>query len=569
MQVQEKSFDYINGIKAVNIVFFCLFFSQLCVAEETTAMPTPKGYMSIKLVEPPSPITLSMNAIPDQDGQANADFNFYLKPWVGMSPTELRYLVTNHFVNTNTASLKAKNTAIKGLPEGVFQVTGKEGDCLPMFELYSLNHCYLHLQVNNKLYHSAANGYGPVVDMDVSWKWGSGKRRKGTLSTEKQITELQSLANILPSVLLPVTFQVRPSALDGLAFNPDTSFISGKPERLGRYVFHISASNNHSRTGERDLVINVANHPKDKPVFKDIQTLVIPHALPEQKYSLDLLDFIEPNPVFMASNQVSFRLVTDDAHPSWLNISQNSPTLLQGYPPLADSGKEEQITVVATSNTGGDSEPLVITVPVDFDSSRKPFLVDGIELKGKAGDLFRTNLFQFITDPTHDDAIQVQLEKMIPPASWLKASPENPVELTGLVPQDAAGKTWQLSLRVKSATGGYSDPADVLLKIEPDKSKTPRFHAASPQLPILYPRQACQYDFVANRDIYPEFDEAAYVVELEKNANNPDWVRIEDNKLLIDEVPEGLAPVIPIFLSITNVPGGKSEIYTLNLYVIS
>ena len=58
-----------------------------------------------------------------------------------------------------------------------------------------------------------------------------------------------------------------------------------------------------------------------------------------------------------------------------------------------------------------------------------------------------------------------------------------------------------------------------------------------------------------------------YVVELAKGHNNPEWLRIEDNKIIADSVPNNLKKIQTMFITIKNIQGGQSEVLSL-LFVI-
>ena len=89
--------------------------------------------------------------------------------------------------------------------------------------------------------------------------------------------------------------------------------------------------------------------------------------MPEQEYRLNLLDLIETRPSFMRSNQVSFEIDKNLPYPSWLSIDKDNATFLHGHVPSSEAGQNRSVTLIASSNAGGDSLPLTITIPVASD----------------------------------------------------------------------------------------------------------------------------------------------------------------------------------------------------------
>jgi hypothetical protein len=78
--------------------------------------------------------------------------------------------------------------------------------------------------------------------------------------------------------------------------------------------------------------------------------------MPEKEYSLNLLDLIEPIEGFGKTNQVNFSIDLNKPHPHWLNLDKNNPNVLYGKAPSSAAGQMVELTLMATSNTGGDSE---------------------------------------------------------------------------------------------------------------------------------------------------------------------------------------------------------------------
>jgi hypothetical protein len=192
-------------------------------------------------------------------------------------------------------------------------------------------------------------------------------------------------------------------------------------------------------------------------------------------------------------------------------------------------------------------------------------VVHAFELEKVVGTNIYEDLSSYINDPAQDPSLKVTLDKVEPEASWLSISKLNPTVLEGVVPDSATGQKYQLTLRATTSVGGSSDSKIIPLQISVKKERKPRFKAANPLMPMLYPGQAFFYDFVANNDIYPEYDDAPYEIKFANDFNPPTWLRIERNKLIADMVPEHVAHIINIKIVITNIPGGPSGVNLLSL----
>ncbi|MFI4918371.1 MAG: hypothetical protein ACHP65_02330 [Legionellales bacterium] len=360
----------------------------------------------------------------------------------------------------------------------------------------------------------------------------------------------------------PAQVLVSPIEKEGLRFDPVSRSIIGKPQHTGTQTFKVSAQNVNGTTDAIDFTVNVNANPKDKPSFKT--TYSMNSALPSQPYSMNLMELVQPKNGFMVSNQIVFHIQKNENNPDWLAISSKDATRLEGLAPEYLAGKQVTISLIATSNTGGDSEPLLVSIPIAYDPTKKP-VVDYFELEGAADEDFYQDLSAYINDPAHDANLKVVLDKVEPLAPWLGISALNPTQLEGHIPPQATGQKYQVSLRVSTAIGGSSEPIIIPLQIGVDKTFTPRFKNDNPLLPLVYPGQAFFYDFVANADVYPEFDDEPYVIEFAKNHSHPSWLKIENNQLIADEVPELNEYKIELSIIIKNRAGGSSDVITLAL----
>ena len=138
--------------------------------------------------------------------------------------------------------------------------------------------------------------------------------------------------------------------------------------------------------------------------------------------------------------------------------------------------------------------------------------------------------------------------------TWLSL---NGTLLKGIIPPDAFGHAYHLTLRASSARGGSSEPITIALDIQINPNKKPQFNSRF-SLPVAIPGQPYLYDFKEHNTVFPE--DFPYEVELAVDYPNPGWVEIKNNQLVIDEVQELYELSVPLYLTIKNVPGGASDV---------
>jgi hypothetical protein len=397
---------------------------------------------------------------------------------------------------------------------------------------------------------------------NLGWIWGHGHHVGGKqFSLEASFSA--SIDHLMAPLQAPIQFIVTPLAQDGLQYDPVTASITGKPNRTGDYQFTVTATDGYSTSSAQTLTIHVENNLLEKPHFK--RQYGIATATAGRHYYLNLRQLVENKSSFGVSNQIHFRIDPNHTHryPEWITLDPETNTILQGRAPQEDAGQIKELTVIASTNTGGDSEPFVITIPVAYDPIKKPSFREGTRLYGTAGSVFRHRFNLSVIDPAEDDSLKIIIDKIEPAAPWLSMTTHT--DLEGIVPEDAVGNTYQMTVIAHTNTGGNSDPAVIPLTIGTDKQLTPRFFSSHPQCPSMHAGSAYVYDFVANRDVYPEYGQYPYEIALAKGYDNPEWVRIEDNKLIIDRVPEHLKRLSKVFITIKNILGGESDVFELYL----
>lgn len=539
-----------NGI---GIIIFSL--SSLCSAY---AGSTP--FVTIELLNNKP---LSIAPILPQQAQANSSFTFNLQSLVNRLYPEINYRLTFVWSLMKNAP-DSTPIRLKEAPNGFIQTETGENICPVPLSLKYNQSCILRFYVDKKNYIYSGSTLvnrqfipgksdGPIVSFPL-------------LSLSSRAPLEQNFHSALANLPEPTQFIVEPAAKDGLHYDPSLLSIVGKPTHTGLYHFTIRATNAHETSKPRDLNIMVSFNRSDTPVFKQKYHLI--SAMHKQNYRLNLMELIEPNQSFTLNNQVSFKFDPTKIPPSWLSIDKETTSVLKGQPPVYKSSQIEEVTLIATSNTGGDSLPITIQIPIALDSTKRPIIETGIRLSGKPGILFKKNFSVSLIDPTADGSLKIILDKIEPPAPWLFWSTSNPFQLEGIVPKNATGQLYQLTLHANNAIGGDSERVTVPLQIMLDKSQTPHFNVFKPQLPILYPGQPYIYNFTENNEITPLYTQAPYIVELSPDENNPAWLRIENNKLIADEVPDDIDQPQKIFITIKNIPGGKSDVLPVDLFLM-
>ena len=559
MDVKENAALKINGIT----LLLMLVFSSTCLANP----PAPACRMDLQLAEWPAPRTATIRSMPVQRAQANASFHFNLNPFVSLSQLELSYRVRNDTVDIpgKTAEVLATSVGMPDLPRGLILTRRNTGDCSSPFLLLSHDSCLLHFYVDNEQYSSEGTS-GPFVSVHMRWFWGSHKNRLGEEDMIAKHYPFQSFAQIIAPAMLPIQVLVKPTEQDGLHYDALTSSIIGRPTKTGDYHFSVSATNGTIESLPQDLHITVNQNPQDTPVFRPIHRLA--SAMPEREYRLNLLDLIEPLPGLAETNQVSFRIDKEDNNPRWLSLDKKYPTLLTGHPSATDAGHTKEITLIATSNTGGDSLPMTIQIPVAFDREKRPTLDPSIKFAKAAGETLNVDLRENITDPMTDGSLKLILDKVEPLAPWLSIPSNTPTVLHGVVPKETIGQLYQLTLHANTAAGGNSDLVRVPLQIEIDKTYTPLFYSDKPQIPLAYAGLSYFYDFIDCDDVVPAYNVIPFAVELAQGYNNPAWLHIENNKLIAERVPYSLEKKQPIFITVKNIPGGISKVRSIDLFIM-
>lgn len=536
MDVQLGFLKKKNGINKLVSYFFASVLSDVAMA----GIPVfDIVIIDSKLIAPSFPV---------QNAQANSSFNYNLATYLNVIQQEVDYRVTNNAHRAFSAM------AVINLPQGVTRVYEGEGVCAERFSLASNQSCILRLIIDKNSY-SYTGAAGPIVCSGlpavVCYHPSPGAQ----------------IHDAITRSAAPTYAYVTPAVQDGLWYDPASLSIIGTPTRTGVYVFSVSASNGQTATPPHALYVDVNINPKDKPVFKTHYNIA--SALPEQNYRLNLMELIEPTAGFMINNQVTFSIDPNKERPTWLSLDPGSATILQGHVPREEAGTQKTVTITATSNTGGESLPLTISIPVIYDPAKKPFVDTSIKLFGKAGALFQFDLGSYVSTSSEDNSLKIVLDKIEPAAPWLNVASHNFTELNGIIPEDAVGTEYMITMHVSSAIGGNSDTVTIPLDIAIDKELTPYFYAVKPHLPLVFEGHAYFHDFVANHDVYPDNSDIPYQVELAAGYNNPFWLRIEDNKLVVDKVPDNLNQIEPLFITIKNLPGGKSEVIELQLFVMN
>lgn len=174
---------------------------------------------------------------------------------------------------------------------------------------------------------------------------------------------------------------------------------------------------------------------------------------------------------------------------------------------------------------------------------------------------------EFVEDPAHDPELKLMVDKVEPNDSGLQLFVDK-TDLYGSVPKDSEGKHYSVTLRASTALGGASKPEILPIYIPLSPEKTPRFKDERPYLPAMYPGEPYFYDFSAHPDIYPEYDEYPYMISFPDSYTPPLWLRLENNQLIADEVPQYVSDDLIVELVISNGPGGCSDKNIIRLAVV-
>ncbi|MFJ1268654.1 hypothetical protein ACD661_08830 [Legionella lytica] len=358
----------------------------------------------------------------------------------------------------------------------------------------------------------------------------------------------------------------------GLSFDPKDFSFKGTPNKPGSFKFQVGAANGYSATQSlAEMIINVQYNKEYKPSFK--ANAPIPNATSKQNYQLNLMTLLENTPGFNTTNQVRFKIDDNSKVPSGLALSAANNLLLEGEPNPALAGDTIVLTVIATSNTGGDSDPHKLRISVDYDSSKRPS-IEPFVMERRAGAHFYVDLSQYLNDPAQDlslaiiiDQVEPNLEDTNNDAFKIEVSAQNPKMLEGYIPENAVGKKYYITLHANTHTGGDSEKLRIPLQVSINKSLTPKFRQNNPQLPLVLPGQPFTHDFAANRDVWPEYEDVPYEINFAEGYTPPPWLKLEDNKLFSEANVPMATKDIEVILVIKNTPGGVSNPITLSLTV--
>lgn len=359
----------------------------------------------------------------------------------------------------------------------------------------------------------------------------------------------------------------------GLYFDPNDFSFKGKPNKVGSLKVLVGATNGYSETKSlAEMTINVHYDKGKTPRFKsDVPIL---SATSYKKYQLNLMTLLENMPGLNITDQVRFKLDDHSKVQSGLALSAENHLMLEGVPNPALAGDMAILTVTASSNTGGDSLPYTLRIPVAYDRSKRPS-IKPFELKQSAGEQFSVDLSPHLQDPAQDPSLAVTIDHIEPKleqideikALNLQISPHNPKILEGYIPESAVGRTYYITLHANTHTGGDSEKIRVPLQVRIDEAFTPGFREDNPKLPLVFPGQLFIHDFVASHDVWPEYEDIPYEIHFAEGYVPPPWLQLENNKLFsVANVPIATKSM-EIFLVIKNIPGGVSSPIRLHLIV--
>ena len=186
-----------------------------------------------------------------------------------------------------------------------------------------------------------------------------------------------------------------------------------------------------------------------------------------------------------------------------------------------------------------------------------------LEFSGEIAGWFEKDLIWFITDPSHSPDLEIVIDSIKPEASWLKAFGTRP---EGDIPDayETLGITYNVTLHAHTHVGGDSLSVTIPINIGINKNLTPYFRTDRRVCPNFFAGKSYLCDFVANSAIFP--DDIPYTVEFAPNFPIPQWIRLDDNKLIADRVSDK-KQISHIYFVLKNIPGGASKIQDYLIYV--
>lgn len=331
-------------------------------------------------------------------------------------------------------------------------------------------------------YHTSSNGFGRELRQHTWDRWYYTSEFKVVtvphplsmvqIPRQKSVAGVSFQLPISPYILYALENKmggyspeviITPETLDGLTVDKTNSLLKGTPTRTGEYHFKVSAKNSRVKTAPVDIVVNVEANPKDKPSFKKNVPQI--SLVPNQDVQINLMNLIEPSGSWMGTNQVHFRITWHNEPGKSFYIDETSGYLLKGRVSKDFLGQSAELTVIASSNTGGDSSPYLFKMDVSPDPALKPVINTHLEWTVQANHIFYEDLTNKILDKTNDPELSLLIDQTSPVAGWLTVSSDNLRAITGEVPEDLRGKTVSVILRASSKIGGLSDPVTVIFHV--------------------------------------------------------------------------------------------------------
>lgn len=253
---------------------------------------------------------------------------------------------------------------------------------------------------------------------------------------------------------------VTPQDGGGLHFDRQTLMLSGTPVARGALEFALSVMTGNTSIGPEIIRVEVGVPASSRPMFREDAQL--PAFTVGKPWRFDARVLLAPSSTDYPNDGLRLRIDGNYPAPEWLHVPPDSSTVLEGIAPPESVEQQETLALIASTNTAGDSLSHVFPLKVAFDTENTP-RIQPFSLRFAPQEDFEVNLAQYVDDPTHDPALQLILDAVEPMAYWLRLRPDNPQILEGRVPDDAAERCFQLSLRAANTTGGSSQPVVIPL----------------------------------------------------------------------------------------------------------
>lgn len=357
-----------------------------------------------------------------------------------------------------------------------------------------------------------------------------------------------------------------------VVYNPkDARFLfSWIPDHTGPVSIGFQASNVYGPPSSSAFTVQVQANREHQPQW--LPSVNLPAATAGTNYQANVSSLVKTTSL---TPTFTYRIDTEFSHPAWLVVDPNGN--MHGTPTESDLGQHESVTLIAHSNTGGDSDKLTKEIFINYDFALRPE-INEFQLEAPFDQVKEFSLVEYIKDPTSDPKLQLKLlgaEPSLP--DWIQFDSNRKILLVN-APRAQAGQFYGLKLVAENTKGGVSQTVVRGLKISVDPSLKPAFTDFS--LPPLLPGQLYDFDLTPYvvalvpykirlmREVESILVPAAkpwlalqYALSQKIGGINlPDWILIDERNHLVAMVPINWTANLPVNFVIETVQGGCSNL---------